>query len=92
MLRSSNVLPQWYLKTSNSSTRDFVYCELNLLLMLGLFYFLYYNPMLNCKYTVGGLLMISLTKIQQEVQGKSKGSFIYCMTGIVYSFMLIYDR
>ena len=35
--------------------------------------------------------MISLTKNQQEVQGKSKGNFLYFMTHIVYSFMLIYD-
>ena len=35
--------------------------------------------------------MISLTKNQQEVQGKSKGNFLYFMTRVVYSFMLIYD-
>ena len=35
--------------------------------------------------------MISLTKNQQEVEGKSKGNFLYFMTRIVYSFMLIYD-
>lgn len=40
---------------------------------------------------MGGLLMISLTKIEQE-QGKSKGNFIYFMIGIVYSFRLNYDR
>ena len=35
--------------------------------------------------------MISLSKNQQEIQGKSKGNFVYFMICIVYSFMLIYD-
>lgn len=41
---------------------------------------------------MGEFSMSSLTKIKQEVQGKSKGIFIYFIIGVAYSFTLTYDR